>query len=182
MKTTAIFLASGFEEIEAITVIDVLRRAGIPVQTVSMTGQYEVTGGHQIPVRTDRLFEEFDFRSLDMIILPGGAAGVENLNAHEGLKTQLRQFCRNGKLLAAICAAPKLPGQLGLLEGKRAVCYPGLEKELKGALLSEAPVITDGNIITSRGIGTALDFALEIVRLLEGADKAGKLAASMVYV
>lgn len=176
MKTIAVHLATGFEEIEAITIIDILRRAGLNVIIISVTGEPVVKGAHQIAVTTDKLFADVDYESVDMIILPGGTEGAENLDRHEGLKSQIMKFNRSGKLIGAICAAPMVLGHMGLLEGKNVVCYPGYEKELKGASVGNTPAVVDGKLVTGRGIGAALNFSLEIVKILVGKDKADQLA------
>jgi 4-methyl-5(b-hydroxyethyl)-thiazole monophosphate biosynthesis len=132
-KKIAIHLADGFEEIEAISIIDVLRRADLEVSVVSVTGMLEVSGAHQLRVVADVLFEELNYEKVDMIVLPGGLPGATNLDAHAGLKEQIKQFNAGNKSLAAICAAPLVYGNLGILNGKKAVCYPGFEKYLKGA-------------------------------------------------
>jgi 4-methyl-5(b-hydroxyethyl)-thiazole monophosphate biosynthesis len=180
MKTAAVHLATGFEEIEAITIIDVLRRAGLNVIVTSVTGDYLVDGAHYVPVSTDKLFTEVDYDSVDMIVLPGGMPGAENLDRHEGLKSQIRNFHKAGKWLGAICAAPMVLGHLDLLKGKKAVCYPGYEKELKGATIGDTSTVVDGNIVTGRGVGSALNFSLQIVKILESEDKAGELARAML--
>jgi 4-methyl-5(b-hydroxyethyl)-thiazole monophosphate biosynthesis len=176
MKTIAVHLATGFEEIEAITIIDILRRAGLNVIMISVTGESVVKGAHQIPVTADKLFADVDYESVDMIVLPGGTEGAENLDRHEGLKSQILKFHHAGKLIGAICAAPMVLGHLGLLEDKTVVCYPGYENELKGAHVDYVPAVTDGNLVTGRGIGAALNFSLEIVKMVAGKEKADKLA------
>lgn len=175
-----VHLADGFEEIEALTVVDVLRRAEIDVQTVSVTGNKEVTGSHQIKVIADSLFEETDYSKADMIVLPGGMPGTLNLEKHEGLREKILEFQRAGKWLAAICAAPSVLGKLELLKGKTATCYPGFEKHLVGAEVCEDRVVVSGNVITSRGPGTAIYFALEIVRIIKGQETANKLKKGMI--
>lgn len=180
MKTTAIHLANGFEETEAITITDVLRRAGLNVVTVSVTGEKTVTGSHQIPLVCDKLFEEVDYDLIDMIILPGGMPGAKNLDEHAGLRQQIRNFDKNRKPLAAICAAPLVFGHLNLLQGRRATCYPGFETELHGSTPVLEPVVVDGHIITSRGVGTALEFALKITELLVSPQKAIQLGKAML--
>ena len=180
MSQITIYLAEGFEEIEAVTIIDVLRRAGLNAVTVSITGGYFVNGAHNIQIKTDLLFEEVDFDKCKMIVLPGGMPGARNLNEHEGLKARIMEFHENDKLLGAICAAPLVFGNLGILMGKRAVCYPGFESFLQGADVMTNPVLIDGNIITARGVGAALHFALEIVRILAGDDLADKLGKAML--
>lgn len=178
--TIAVHLASGFEEIEAVCVIDVLRRAGLDVKVVSVTGKYEVTGAHQIQFVADILFEQMDYSDVYMIVLPGGMPGTANLDAHEGLKECIRDFYTQGKFLAAICAAPFILGNIGILNGKQAVCYPGYESQLIGSEVLTVPVVQSGNIITGRGVGCALDFALKIVEQAVSKEKADLLAAQML--
>lgn len=180
MKQLLLFLAPGFEEIEAITTIDILRRAGLNVLSVSITGDLRVVGAHGIAVDADSLYPDIDFDEAEMLILPGGQPGTKNLNVHEGLKTALSSFAKSGKALAAICAAPMILGQLGLLEGKKAVCYPGNELHLRGAILSKNGVVKDGSIITASGPGLAIPFALEIVRFFLGEEKSGEIAAGLL--
>ncbi|RPJ69130.1 MAG: DJ-1/PfpI family protein, partial [Alphaproteobacteria bacterium] len=132
MKKVLIHLADGFEEIEAITPVDVLRRVGCEVVTVSITNKNEVSSRRGVVVIADKQFDEVDYSSADMILLPGGQPGADNLNSHEGLKKQILQFHAQGKLLAAICAAPLVFGQLGILKGRKATSFPGTESNLKG--------------------------------------------------
>ena len=180
MKPIYVHLAEGFEEIEAITIIDVLRRAGLNVITVSVTENNVVTGSHKIPVRADILFKDADYEQAEMIILPGGMPGAKNLSEHKELNNQILNFFKQGKLLGAICAAPMVLGNLGILKGKNVVCYPGFESYLEGANVKQASVVKDGQIITGRGPGVALQFALEIVNLLKDEGTALKLKKSMV--
>jgi 4-methyl-5(b-hydroxyethyl)-thiazole monophosphate biosynthesis len=179
-KTIAVHLADGFEEIEAISIIDVLRRADIEVVVVSVTGKLTVSGAHQLTVLADRLFEEVDYGKISMIVLPGGMPGASNLDAHAGLKSQIQQFNAAGKDLAAICAAPLVYGKLGILEGRKAVCYPGFEKYLAGAEILKSPVAESGHIITGRGPGAAILFALKIVSKMVSEEKAKLLASQML--
>ena len=179
-KKIAVYLADGFEEIEAISIIDVLRRADIDVFVVSVADKLEVAGAHQIKVLADVLFEDFNHNDLFMIVLPGGMPGASNLDAHAGLKAQIKQFSSDNKPLAAICAAPLVFGNLGLLEGKQAVCYPGFERYLKGAEILSAPVNESGNFITGRGPGAAIQFALKIVEKAVSVEKAKLLAKQML--
>ena len=181
-KKIAVHLANGFEEIEAITIIDVLRRAGLDVIVVSVSGNLEVPGAHNIGVMADILFENMKYDDVEMILLPGGMPGASNLNVHEGLKKMILKFNDENKPLGAICAAPLVFGNLGLLKGKKAVCYPGFEDQLKGAEVLMEPVIKSGNIITARGIGSALKFALSIVEDLISKEKADLLAKQMLVV
>lgn len=181
MKRVAVLLADGFEEIEGLTVVDILRRASIYVDTVSITEDYMVHGAHGINVQTEDLFDEVDFTEFDMVVLPGGMPGTTNLDKHAGVKRVVRNFAENGKYVAAICAAPGILGGLGLLKGKRAACYPSVEDKLSGAVIMKTPVSLDGNIITSRGMGTAIDFALKLTEVLIDRAKAEEIAASIIY-
>jgi len=179
-KKIAVHLAQGFEEIEAISIIDVLRRADLDVVVVSVTGKAEVNGAHQIKVVADVLFEKVNYDEIYMIVLPGGMPGAANLDAHAGLKHQIRKFAVERKQLAAICAAPLVFGNLGILEGKRAVCYPGFEEYLKGAEMLNIPVAQAENIITGRGPGVAIQFALKIVEQAVSVEKAQLLSSQML--
>lgn len=180
MKKIAVHLAEGFEEIEAISIIDVLRRAELDVVVVSVTGKTEVNGSHQIKVTADKLFEDIDYNTIDMIVLPGGMPGATNLSNHAGLRTQIIDFNKNGKPLGAICAAPLVFGQLGLLKNKNATCFPGFEKYLEGAKVTGNATETAGNIITGKGAGVAIQFALKIVEKTKGKALADELAQRMV--
>ena len=179
-KRIAVHLADGFEEIEAISIIDILRRADIEVIVVSVTGKLEVAGAHRIKVLADTLFEDVDYNDLFMIVLPGGMPGASNLDAHTGLKNQIKQFDQQNRPIAAICAAPMVLGNLGILKGKQAVCYPGFENYLEGAEVLTVPVVESGNVITGRGIGTVMEFALMIVEKAVSADKAGLIAKQIL--
>ena len=182
MSRVCIFLADGFEEVEALTPVDLLRRAGIEVVTVSMNETPEVTGRSQITVVADALWADAQADTADMLVLPGGQPGVKNLGAHEGLTSLLKKYADEGKLLAAICAAPTIFGALGIVNGKCATCYPGLEDKLTGAaVVTDQRVVTDGNITTSRGAGTSIPFALRLIEILKGRDEAEKVAAGIVY-
>lgn len=175
-----VHLAEGFEEIEAVTIVDVLRRAGVDAETVSVTGAHLVKGAHGVPVKADRLFEEADYDNCEMIVLPGGMPGTTNLGTHKGLAEKLEKFAKENRWLAAICAAPMVFGNLGLLKGKKAVIYPGMEEHLKGAQVGGKPVEIDGKIITSKAPGTAMIFALALVEVLKGASEVDGLKRSMV--
>ncbi len=181
MAKTAIFLADGFEEIEALTVVDLLRRAGIEITTTSIMGRKEVTGSHNITVIADELFDNIDFNALDMLILPGGQPGTTNLYNFEPLKDRILEFDKEGKMLCAICAAPTVYGKMGLLTGKKACCYPGCEVDLKGADVQTTPVTVDGHFITSRGMGTAIDFGLAIINHFMDINAANNMASKIVY-
>lgn len=181
MKKTAILFANGYEEVEALTVVDLLRRAKIGCEILSVADSGQVTGSHGISIGADRNFSGTDFSQYDGVILPGGMPGTTNLAADERVLALLRSFASAGKLTAAICAAPTVLAKAGLLEGKKAVCYPGMEEQLTGAKVSFDPVAVDGTVITSRGLGTAIPFALSIVQYFEGRERAEALASSVVY-
>ncbi|MCD7884977.1 MAG: DJ-1/PfpI family protein [Lachnospiraceae bacterium] len=181
MTEAYIFLADGFEEIEGLTVVDLLRRAGISIQMVSITESRTVKGSHGIEVTADLLFDEMNTESAQMFVLPGGMPGTTHLAEHAGLAELLKEQAAAGKKIAAICAAPTVLGGLGLLEGHRAVCYPGLENGLTGAHTSENPVEISENITTSRGMGTAIPFGLALVAQLRGQKAADQLAKSIVF-
>ena len=177
MKVTT-FLTEGFETVEALAVVDILRRAKINVDTVSITGNRHVTSAQSIAVEADTLFEEANFEDSDVLFLP---AGHTSYLEHAGLLELIKRHYAQGKRVAAICAAPSILGKLGLLEGKKAVCFPGFENDLKGAEVLADRVVTDGNITTSKGMGTSLDLGLELVRLLVGQEAARSLSDSTQY-
>ena len=174
-----IMLAKGFEEIEALTVCDVLRRAGIACALVSQ--EKAVTGAHGITVNADILIGEVDLTALDAIVLPGGMPGVDNLENDAKVQDILKFAVDNDLLVCAICAAPRILGNAGYLQGKKAVCYPSFEKYLTGADVSFDSVMHDANFITSRGMGTAMDFAFEIVATLKDDATAGKISKGIIY-
>lgn len=183
-KRAAVFFATGFEEVEALTVVDLLRRAGIETVCVSIDNAKSVTGSHNITVEMDAGLDRLDFWLFDILICPGGMPGTKNLEACEWLIKNIRSTYENGKFIAAICAAPSIFAHMGLLQGRKACIYPGMEDELysKGGIAcTEAKVMRSGTIITSRGVGTAIPFALEIVSALLGQEEADKLAKSIVY-
>ena len=175
-----VHLATGFEELEALSPVDVLRRGGVDVKTVSVTGEKTVVGSHGIPVTADLLFSEADYENCEMIVLPGGLPGATNLGAHEGLCGKIREFFSAGKYTAAICAAPMVFGALGILEGKKATIYPGMEAELKGAVPTGELVVTDGTVITGKGPGAALPFALKLLALLADQETADAVGSGML--
>ena len=181
MKATAMVFAPGYEEVEALTVVDLLRRAGIRCDIISLNGEREVESSHGVALRADKLFDETDWSAYDGLLLPGGQPGTTNLGNDERVLSQLRAFRDAGRLTAAICAAPTVLAKAGILHGKRAVCYPGLEDRLEGAEALEDPVAVDGTVITSRGVGTAIPFALAIVAYYLGQARAEELARAIVY-
>lgn len=176
-----VHLADGFEEIEALTVIDLLRRAELAVQSVSITGEKRVMGTHGVPVEADILYEEAEYHNCEMIVLPGGLPGADNLGNHEGLTSQICSFAQQGKYLAAICAAPMVFGAQGVLQGKKATIYPSMEDRLIGAQPQEDAVVVDGKIITSRGPATAMPFAIRLVEILRGKAAADQLAEDLLW-
>ena len=174
-----VLLADGFEEIEALTPVDMLRRAGLEVKTVGMNGKV-VCGSHKIPVICDLEPSEVNTDEVSLVIFPGGMPGSLNLDAHPFSDTIIEAVTKNGGRLAAICAAPLVLGRRGLLNGKRATCYPGFEKELIGAKCVTDAVVTDGNVTTSRGMGTALAFAKELISLIKGKEEAEALSRAIM--
>ena len=182
MKKCYLFLAEGFEEIEAIATVDILRRAGVNVNVVSICKTIHVKGAHGIVVEADMMFDNQDFSEGDMLILPGGMPGTLNLQAHDGLKKLIINYDEEKKYIAAICAAPLILGSLEILQNRKAICYPGFEKELKGAQITSERVVVDKNIITSAGPGTAYDFGLKLAELLTGKENADSVSAGMLIL
>ena len=181
MKKIGVFMADGCEEIEALTVVDICRRAGIEVAMISITGEKIVKGAHGINFETDIPAEFMDFDMLDGIVLPGGMPGTLNLAANKYVLQTIVDFNVKGKLVSAICAAPSVLGEAGVLKDKNATSYPGFEDKLVGACVSKEPVVVDGNLITSRGMGTAIPFALSIVEYLLEKKTAEELGAGIIY-
>lgn len=182
MSLVYAFLAEGFEEVEALAVVDVLRRAGVDTQMVSISDDYYVKSSHNVVIKADLLIKEADFDSADMIFLPGGVPGTPNLAACKELTDRIIEFNEQGKRLAAICAAPSIFGELGLLKGKVASCFPGYEDKLIGAEYRREKAVTDGNITTGRGMGASVALGLELVTLLVGKEKAKEVAAKIQLV
>ena len=173
------FLADGFEETEALAPVDILRRAGIPVTTVGVGGEL-IRGSHNIYVRADMTADEFE-PDPDMlgVILPGGMPGVKNLYADQTVTDAVTYAAARGLYVCAICAAPSIPGRLGLLKDKKATCFPGFEGDLTGAEVCGDKVVTDGRFITAKGAGCALEFGFAIVAAVKGSDEAGRVASAM---
>lgn len=181
MKKTALFCADGFEECEGLIVVDLLRRANIEIQTVSLNSDCTVTSSHQVKISCDCIFDEVCFDELDMIILPGGMPGTTHLKEHAALNEAIMAFDQAGKGLAAICAAPSVFGSLGLLKGKTMTCFPGFEKECPLANYTGKKVEVDGHIITARGLGAALEFAAKIIETLKDKATADAILAQIQY-
>lgn len=181
MSRVYVFLADGFEEIEALTVVDMLRRAQVETVMVSVNGKKCVAGAHGIVVEADGLFSEYSYEDGVMAVLPGGMPGTKHLMAHEGLKEVLLSYGRTKKYLAAICAAPSILGRNGLLQGRHATCFPGFEEELLGAVPMPDAVVMDGTFITGKGMGTAISFSAALISVLKGEEKAEELLKAIQY-
>ncbi len=175
-----VFFGERFEEIEALTVVDLLRRADLDTETVSVSPTHHVRGSHGVEIKTDLIISEVSISSYDCLVLPGGP-GHPNLEKCDSLMKYVKRFPKEGKYVAAICASPSILGRAGLLEGKKVTCFPGFEGECKGAECTGRAVERDGQIITGRSAGTAVDFALKIVEVLSGKEAAKKLATSIHY-
>lgn len=174
-----VFLAEGFEEIEAIAPVDIFRRAELEVVTVSVTDNKLVKGAHQIIVQADQLFGDVKFSGDYLIFLPGGLPGTTNLGKYVPLQSLITQQAQQKGKLAAICAAPSILGQLGLLQNKEAICYPGFEDKLTGAVVSEQKIVKDGEVFTAKAAGVAIPFALQIVADLKGQGVADAIQKSI---
>ena len=180
MKSICIFLATGFEEVEALFPLDILKRGGLAVQTVSVTGEKIVMGAHGVPVGTDVLFEDLKPEDVEMIVLPGGLPGATNLDAHAGLDQLIMNFAAAKKPLAAICASPLVYGKRGLLKGLKATCYPGFDKYLEGAEYTGNKVEVVENFITGKGPGAAWEFGFAILKKYAGAQKVEEVKSGML--
>ena len=180
MSKAVIFFADGFEECEGLLVVDLLRRGKIHIETASVNGKETVLSSHNVEIKCDKMIEDVDFSDVDIVVLPGGIPGVDNLLANETVCKVCREFAATRKL-AAVCAGPGVPGQLGLLKGKKATIYPGFDDRLVGAEYTAEAVTVDGNIITGRALGACFEFTLEIIKALEGEEKAAEVAAKICY-
>ena len=176
-----VFFAHGFEEIEGLTVVDLLRRADIQVKSVSIMEEKLVYGAHGIGIETDILLKEADFKSCAMLVFPGGMPGTTNLCNHKELIEEVKQFYADGKPLAAICAAPMVLATAGLFDGHEATIYPGMEEHLVGAVPAAGNVVKSGQLITSKGPGTAMEFALELIAELKGTEVATEIREELIY-
>jgi len=180
MPNVCVLLAEGFEEIEAVTIVDVLRRAEVDVVTLGVTGRH-VLGAHGLKLEADKTLQDVADDSWDMVVLPGGMPGSENLRDHPGVQGLVKRQNERGGKLAAICAAPIALASAGVIEGRRATSYPGFGGELSGAEYREERVVVDANVFTSRGPGTAMEFALRLAEDLKGRETARALADSMLF-
>lgn len=181
MAQACIFLATGYEEVEMLTVVDMLRRAKISIDMVSITDQKEVTSSHNVTITADKILSEVNFDEAEMLILPGGIPGTPNLRACDLLCEKLKEFAANGKKVAAVCAAPTVLGELGILAGKKATCYPSFADKLATGDYVKQPVVTDGNVITSRGMGTCIEFAGAITEALKDKATADAVKEAIIY-
>ena len=177
-----IFLADGFEEIEALCPLDIMRRAHLDVTTVGIGGRREITGAHGICVLADTADTDLEIHAPDLIMLPGGMPGTKNLEASDTVRRAIAEALDCGSLIAAICAAPSILGKMGLLKGRHATCFPGFEQYLDGAILSDEAVVRDGNIITAKGMGVAAEFGLAIVEALLQKDVALDIARQIQMI
>lgn len=181
MKPIYLFLADGSEEMEALAVVDILRRAGLSVRIVSVTGNLMVRGSHDILIQADEVFEEANLDKASMFILPGGLPGAYNLYEHEGLRNAIQKQYNAGGLLAAICAAPLVYGRMGLLKERKATVYPGFEEELEGATCTGNLVTCDGQFVTGKGPAAVFEFAYTIAALFVGEEQVVALKKGMLY-
>jgi 4-methyl-5(b-hydroxyethyl)-thiazole monophosphate biosynthesis len=175
-----LFLGTGFEEVEAVATIDVLRRAEVELTTVSVMNERSVEGAHGVRIEADKMFDEVDCTNAEMLILPGGMPGTLNLGAHEGLVAAIREQNKKGRWIAAICAAPSILGKMHLLRNREAVCYPGFENQLEEAFVSQERVKVSGNVVTSKGPGCTIEFALQLATILKGEAVASMVSEGML--
>ena len=181
MKSAIVFLADGFEECEGLLVVDILRRAGVNVITASIMGRNEITSSHNVQLKADMQAEDVDFENADMVVLPGGLPGTDYLRENEIVKEQCIKFADSGKYVAAICAAPSVLADCGLLDGKEATCHPGFEGRMKEAVLTKESVAAAGNIITGQGLGAGIAFALKLAEVLTDKETSDKIAAAICH-
>jgi 4-methyl-5(b-hydroxyethyl)-thiazole monophosphate biosynthesis len=183
MNKIAIFMADGFEEIEGLTVVDIVRRAGIDIDMVSIGGRLEVNGSHGIVIKADKIIADINKDDYNMLVLPGGKVGTENLENCEELVDMIGNFYGAGKYIAAICAAPSIFAHRGFLMGRKATSHPAFESHLTegGATVTHAPVEIDSGIITGQGMGASIEFALAITGIMAGREKADSIAEAIVY-
>ena len=174
-----VMLGTGFEEVEALAPVDLLRRAGVAVQTVGINGQ-TVVGGHGIGVEADITIDELDLTDLEMVILPGGLGGVASIRACEAAMAAIRQVWEAGKYTAAICAGPTVLADLGITDGKQATCYPGCEDGMGSAIMVNAAAVQDGKLITGTSAGCAVSFGLQLIEALKGPEESRRIAEQIV--
>jgi len=181
MKKVSLFLTEGFETVEALAVVDILRRAGVTVDLISISDSLDVVSAQNITVKAEFTLDGYTSTDTDMIFLPGGP-GIKNYEKNDAFLSIVKDFYNKKGLIAAICAAPSVLGHLGILEGKRATCFPGYEKDLYGAEVVKEKVVTDGNITTAIGMGASLEMGLELVRILVSEEMKDKIAKSTQFI
>ena len=182
MSKAVVFMAHGTEECEALLVVDLLRRAGVEVIIASASGTRQLVGSHRIRLEADALAEDVDYSSVDLVVLPGGIPGTPNLEANRTVTDTVTRFIREGKKVAAVCAAPSILGHLGLLQGKKATSHAKFRDQLTGASVLDAEVVVDGSLTTSYGLGGCIPFALELVRQLAGESEAERIRTAIEYL
>ena len=181
MAKAVVFFAEGTEECEALLVVDLLRRAKVEVTVASASGSREILSSHKVRITADALAEEVDYSHVDLVVLPGGIPGTPNLAANKTVTDTCTAFAKAGKKVAAICAAPSVLAQLGLLEGRKATAHAGFQDQLAGAIVHDQEVVVDGSITTSYGLGGAIPFGLELVRQLVSPDEADRIQNAIAY-
>ncbi|MCM1468295.1 MAG: DJ-1/PfpI family protein [Alistipes sp.] len=181
MAKAYVFLADGFETVEALAVVDILRRAGVDTVTVGVSQSREITSAQKVIVKADKMLADDGYTDGDIVFLPGGMPGTTNLEADKKVLDIVKKQYEAGKIVAAICAAPSILGHMNILQGKKATCYPGFEKDLYGAQVLAERVVEDGNMITSRGMGTAVDLGLALVKRVCGGEASDKIASGIQY-
>lgn len=181
MSKIAICMADGCEEIEGLTVVDLVRRAKLNIDMISINGTDMVKGSHGIEFKCDKLIEDVDFGDYQGIVLPGGIPGTPNLESNDCVTEAVKKFAEEGKMVAAICAAPSILGHLGVVNGKKATSYPGFDQEMSGCKYKTDSVVKDGNIITSRGMGTAIDFGLAIIEYMTEKATSDTMTKNIIY-
>lgn len=181
MAKIAVMLADGFEEIEGLTVVDICRRCKIDTVMVSIMESKQIVSSHGIVITADEMYDDIDFSQIDMIVLPGGLKGTQNLEACDKLMQKVDEFYKSDKYIAAICAAPSILGHRGILNGRVACSYPTFESHLEGAVVTHEPVAKSDNVITGRGMGTSIEFALKIAEQFVGRKSADEVAMGIVY-
>lgn len=181
MKKAAVFLAPGFEECEALMVVDLLRRAGVHTSMISVHNTPKITSSHNITVKADQMMCEVNNELFDLIIMPGGMPGTAHLMESKEIADIVKKHHDADKILAAICAAPSVYGTLGLLKGKKAICFPGFEENLHGSEIMNQKVVKDGNIITAKALGSAFEFAHTLIETLFNKEKADQVLNSVYY-
>lgn len=182
MKHAVMLFANGYEEVEALMTVDLLRRGGVDVRLASITEEMTVEGSHGIRVEMDTTLADTDLTAMDAILIPGGIPGTPNLAADEKVCQALKEMFRAGKIVGAICAAPSVLGACGILEGKKATCYPGFEDKLTGAEFVDEMVVADGNVVTSRGLGTSMEFGFKLLEILESKETSDRVREAIVFL